>query len=237
MLWFDAIGASNLGIGGLSNQLKRVRDGEFDPKSEGKIILEKPATAVLDGERGIPLLVLGKGAEIAAEKARDVGVGLVRVENIGTVGSAAEVACGVAVGPFAAVIVGPDPSWTVAIPSLAGLPAVFDSALGKADSSLLKLIAEIAPWVSTFATGEGWIIGVISITSLESVSSFQERVARTIEGYGNGQPKGKRWLMPEELEAGRIAGREGGVPIPIGSWKPLVAWAERLGVTPPTPAE
>ena len=43
---------------------------------------ERSATAVFDGRHGIPLLVLDRAAGLATEKAREMGLGLVRVANL-----------------------------------------------------------------------------------------------------------------------------------------------------------
>ena len=92
LLWFDAAGASPFGMASLPGWLGRIEAGEVDPVSPGRAVLEHAGTAVFDAQGGLPPLALETAAGIASEKARDVGVGLVRVRNIGPTGPSAPVA-------------------------------------------------------------------------------------------------------------------------------------------------
>ena len=185
------------------------------------MISERSAAAVFDGERGIPLLVLQRAAELASEKARECGAGLVRVVNAPATGSAAGVAAEVALGPAAALILGPGASWTVALPSAEGLPVVFEPALaselgGKAGrSSAAKVGAArqalaplLAPWTAVLAPGEGWLVAALSITAMESLSTFHERVADTLHGLDEADGL----LLPAPWEARRCEARRVACP-------------------------
>ena len=100
LLWFDAAGAPSFGMSTFPDWLERIDRRAVDPVAEGKVAAERTGTAVLDGQNGIPSLVLARAGELAIEKARDAGVGLVRVINAGSSGPAASVAAEMAVGPF-----------------------------------------------------------------------------------------------------------------------------------------
>ncbi|MBX6314493.1 MAG: Ldh family oxidoreductase, partial [Isosphaeraceae bacterium] len=109
LLWFDAAGAASFGIATLPDWLERIAARQVDPRAEGTIGLERAGTANLDGQNGVGPLILARAASLAAEKARDVGVGLVRVTGLGPTGPAAPAAAEIAIGPEAAALIGPGP--------------------------------------------------------------------------------------------------------------------------------
>src|SRR5262245_11673289 len=127
LLWYDAAGCPLHGIQSLAGWLERIESREVDPAAEGRVGPQRRGTAVFDGQNGLPPLILAREAELAVEKARDAGVGLVRLVNVAALGSAAAVAADVAVGPLGAAVLGPRSAWTLALPTAGGLPAVFDS--------------------------------------------------------------------------------------------------------------
>ena len=174
LLWFDAAGAPKHGIASLPTWLDRLDGGEIDPRAEGKLGPEHPGTLVLDGQNGLAPLILARAAGLAVEKARDVGLGAVRVENLGPAGPPAAVAAEAAIaGPEAAAVLGPGPCWALALPSPAGLPLVIDPSLNAPDS---PPPAPLAPW-SLLVPAGGWLILALGIRSLESLNAFHERVA------------------------------------------------------------
>jgi LDH2 family malate/lactate/ureidoglycolate dehydrogenase len=131
LLWFDAAGAARHGLATLPDWLAKLERGEVDPRAEGRIGAEHAATAVLDGQGGLAPLDPVAGAGVAGEKAREVGVGLVRVTGLGPSGPAAAVAAELAIGPQVGLVLGPGPHRALAVPTAAGLPLVFDSALAE----------------------------------------------------------------------------------------------------------
>jgi LDH2 family malate/lactate/ureidoglycolate dehydrogenase len=56
-------------------------NGRLNPKPIIKIIHETPSTAVIDGDKGLGLVVAPKAMEIAMEKADKVGSGWISVQN------------------------------------------------------------------------------------------------------------------------------------------------------------
>jgi LDH2 family malate/lactate/ureidoglycolate dehydrogenase len=237
LLWFDEAGIPSHGVASLPDLLDRIDTGQVDPKTEGKVGQERNGTAVFDARHGIPLLGLEHAAGIAIEKARDAGVGLVAVRNLGSAGPAASIAAEMAIGPTAALIAGPDASWAVALPSPEGLPAVFDTTLasGPAPAPMshhAELEAFVTPWASVLAPRESWLILAISVPAFESLSTFHSRVAAAIENLAEGSGR----LLPAAWEARRHEARSSGVVITPEGWKPLKRWAERLGVELPNPS-
>jgi Malate/L-lactate dehydrogenase len=234
LLWFDAASAPSHGISTLPRWLDRIEAGEFDLAAEGKVMTERVGTAVLDGQNGLPPLVLERAAGVAVEKARDAGVGLVRVTHVGPTGPAAVVAAEMAIEPCSAMILGPGPSWTLAMPTDAGLPALFDSALRGAGDSTPSSISwpeELAPWAAVLAPAGGWLIAAVAVAAWEPLQAFQSRVVEAMTGQQDGAGR----LFPAAWEAHRRAVRDLGVPLPAVVCDALISWADRLGIEPPVP--
>jgi LDH2 family malate/lactate/ureidoglycolate dehydrogenase len=59
-----------------------------NPDPQMKIVKESPSTAVVDGDGGLGLMIAPKAMDIAIEKARAVGTGVVAVRNSGHLGAA-----------------------------------------------------------------------------------------------------------------------------------------------------
>jgi len=76
---------------GVSNMLRAyVRDyraGKLDPSPGWRIEREAPATAVIDAEKRLGIIVGPKAMRLAIDKARAVGVGVVTVHNSGHFGA------------------------------------------------------------------------------------------------------------------------------------------------------
>ena len=244
LLWFDAAGAAPFGIATLPALLDRFESGEIDAKSEGAVISERTGTVVLDGRKGVPLLVLDRAGGLATEKARDSGVGLVRVSNVGAVGSAAVIAAEMAVGPTAALLVGPGPVWAVALPGAGGLPAVHDPSLVGRQASQAKPGKSAKPsppepeplaalWAQLLAGDGGWLVAAYTVTAQESLAGFFGRLSEPFRGLVGREGV----LLPEPWEVRRREARERGLAIAPSGWKALGQWAERLGVAPPEPLD
>ena len=222
MLWFDAIGAAEFGVSSLPRLLDSLHQGTIAARAEGKVGPERAATAVIDGKDGIGALILARAGEIAGEKARDVGVGLVRVRGIGPVGSAAAIVAGMAVGPVAASALGPGGAWSVALPSADGEPRIADSLLGGP-----RPPESFTPWQAGLEAGE-WLIQAITIAALEPLASFHERVASAA--------RGPEWSGTLEWEGRRQEARERGISLPKDTFTALQTWAERLNAADRLPS-
>lgn len=70
---------------GVSNMLRSYvngyNDGSINPTPDWRIVRETPATANIDSDRGLGIIVTPKAMEIAIRKAKDVGVGMVTIQN------------------------------------------------------------------------------------------------------------------------------------------------------------
>ena len=226
LLWFDAAGASSHGISTLPDWLDRISSKEIDPVAQGRAILERSATAVFDAQRGLGPLALATAAGIASEKARDVGVGIVRVKNVGPTGPASPLASGLAVGPFLASLSGPGPSLAMALPTREGLPVVYDSELeGSPARPPEGWLGASSRWIGALTGEDGWLIVALSIPSMEPLSSFHDRVNVSDEGRG--------MLGPSTLEVRRRSARESGVSIDPAAMNRLREWAGRSSVAWP----
>jgi len=78
----DKRGIDSHGIGRLKTiYYDRIKDGIQYPVTQFEIVREKPATAVVDGHDGMGHVIARKSMEIAIEKARKLGLGMVAVKN------------------------------------------------------------------------------------------------------------------------------------------------------------
>ncbi|MEO6810077.1 MAG: Ldh family oxidoreductase [Isosphaeraceae bacterium] len=223
LVWFDMISAERFGIATLMEILEQIERGEIDPKADGVIGAEHAATANLDGQRGVPILILARAASLASEKARDVGVGLVRVTGLGPLGSAAPLAAEMAIGPEAGLVLGPQGAWSLALPTSEGLPAVFDSAL--AGPNPPGPPTAVQPWGLLVPDG-GWLVVALAVSALEPLVVFHERIDSVLRG----EVESPGWLLPAPWTARRQAVREQGVPLSNEVLNALRRGAERLGV-------
>ena len=81
----DSHGVSNM----LKTYLERYRDGTQNANPNWKIVSERAAIANIDADLGLGTIIAPKAMEIAIEKARASGVGVVTVYNCGHLGMAA----------------------------------------------------------------------------------------------------------------------------------------------------
>jgi LDH2 family malate/lactate/ureidoglycolate dehydrogenase len=231
LLWFDAAGAAPFGIGTLPQWLGRIERREVDPAAEGKIGPEHAATAVLDGQGGLAPLILTRAAGVAAEKARDTGVGVVRVTGLGPSGPMAAVAAEMAIGPQVGLVLGPGPRQALALPTAEGLPVVFDSALAEGSEFLNPAVSGlIAPWGLLVSEGQIAVVAV-AVTALEPLATFHERIGISLGGLGDAPGL----LRPGPWEGRRREARERGVSLDVEALAELRRWADRLGIEPPAP--
>jgi LDH2 family malate/lactate/ureidoglycolate dehydrogenase len=254
LLWFDGAGAPTLGIATLPGWLEAIEAGRVDPAVAGRVITERSSLAIVDGQNGLPPLLLERAAELAVEKAREAAVGLVRVSHLGEFRSAAAVTAGIAVGPMAGLALGPGRLWSMAVPSEAGLPFVVDSGLSTADANgkhgagrsatdssrqpasrrdlpSSALLHGLGLGAAVLVPEDCWLVAAVSVLALEPLATFHERVAQALRGVA-GTP-GR--LLPDLWDRRRRDAHEHGVAIPEPAAKSLKTWAQRLAVEPPTP--
>ncbi|RYY58758.1 MAG: Ldh family oxidoreductase, partial [Comamonadaceae bacterium] len=70
----EAQGSDGHGAIRLVPYARRVREGGYNLRPDIRVVQEKPAMALLDGDNGFGHLVMKRAAEIAIEKARTCGV-------------------------------------------------------------------------------------------------------------------------------------------------------------------
>jgi len=73
----DSHGVSNM----LRSYIAGYNRGEINPRPNWRIVRETPATANIDSDRGLGIIVTPRAMEVAIEKARNVGVGMVTIYN------------------------------------------------------------------------------------------------------------------------------------------------------------
>lgn len=81
LLSADIRGIDSHGIARLSGYVRLWEAGRLNPTPKITIVHESPSTAVVDGDRGLGLVVAPKAMEIAMSKARSHGSGWVSVKN------------------------------------------------------------------------------------------------------------------------------------------------------------
>ena len=76
-------GVSNM----LRSYVKAYQEGNINPRPSWRIERESPATAVIDGDQGLGIIQGPRAMQIAIDKARQVGVGVVTMRNSGHLGA------------------------------------------------------------------------------------------------------------------------------------------------------
>ena len=77
---------------GVSNMLKSYitgyQNGQINPRPNWKVVRESPSTATIDSDRGLGTIITPKAMDIAIEKAKNVGLGMVTIGNARHLGMA-----------------------------------------------------------------------------------------------------------------------------------------------------
>lgn len=81
LLSADLRGIDSHGVARLSGYVRLWQAERINAKPQIKIIHETPSTAVVDGDRGLGLVVAPFAMQLAIEKAKQVGTGWVSVQN------------------------------------------------------------------------------------------------------------------------------------------------------------
>ena len=77
----DLRGVDSHGVARLPGYVRLYDNNRLNPKPQIRVVHETPSTAVVDGDRGLGLVVGPAAMHIAIEKARQVGTGWVAVRN------------------------------------------------------------------------------------------------------------------------------------------------------------
>jgi L-2-hydroxycarboxylate dehydrogenase (NAD+) len=81
LLSADLRGVDSHGVARLSGYLRLTEAGRINPAPEISIVHETPSTAVVDGDKGLGLVVAPFAMQVAINKARQCGTGWVSVRN------------------------------------------------------------------------------------------------------------------------------------------------------------
>ncbi|MBK6267245.1 Ldh family oxidoreductase [Marivirga sp. S37H4] len=81
LLSADLRGVDSHGVARLNGYIRLWEQGRINAKPNIKIVHETPSTAVVDGDKGLGLVVAPFAMRLAMEKARNVGTGWVSVKN------------------------------------------------------------------------------------------------------------------------------------------------------------
>jgi L-2-hydroxycarboxylate dehydrogenase (NAD+) len=77
----DLRGIDSHGVARLSGYVRLWEKERINAKPKVKVVHETPSTAVVDGDRGLGLVVAPKAMKIVIEKAKNVGTGWVSIKN------------------------------------------------------------------------------------------------------------------------------------------------------------
>ncbi len=81
----DSHGVSNM----LRNYITGYQTGRIKPVPEWRVVRDRPSTANIDADEGLGIIIAPKAMEIAIEKAKKTGMGVVTMGRCGHVGMAA----------------------------------------------------------------------------------------------------------------------------------------------------
>ena len=81
LLSADLRGIDSHGVARLSGYIRLWEKERINAKPNIKIVYETPSTAVVDGDRGLGLVVAPRAMKTAIEKAKNVGTGWVSIKN------------------------------------------------------------------------------------------------------------------------------------------------------------
>ena len=71
----------------LGEYVQRYNDGRLNPRPNWRVVRQSPATATIDADRGLAVIMGPRAMRLAIEKARKVGMGVVTMYNSGHSGA------------------------------------------------------------------------------------------------------------------------------------------------------
>lgn len=78
----EAKGVWSHGVGLVMKYAELFQRGTLNPEPRVEVLRRQPSSAVLDGDRGLGVLVIGQAVDMAMEMARKNGIGCVTVTNL-----------------------------------------------------------------------------------------------------------------------------------------------------------
>lgn len=142
------------GMRGLGRYCEMLRSGGIVPGAPFEVLMETPGVALVDGHKGFGQVIATRAMDLAIEKARAIGIGMVGVRHSNHLGITAYHAmraaeqqmvglCLTNAGPEMAPWGGITPTigtnpWGIAAPSNLGFPLVLDMALSTSGKGMVR---------------------------------------------------------------------------------------------------
>ena len=225
LLWYDRLGQSRQGVERLGAILEGVAKGAFDPAADVRIVRERPGTATIEVGKAVPELALGRAAELAVQKARDVGSAIVRLAGeFPDDQPTAAVAAAIALGPEIGQVTRRDGSGSIAYPTVDAPPTVLE--IGRSPKDGRPSPDQPAPAVGLLQAPGELIVSAVSIAAFEPIERFLERL-KPAES-----PKADRKVSGRGRNAAADAT---GIAVHRAEWERLVRFAQAAGVDVPEP--
>lgn len=202
MSWADLHGIDSHGISMVPGYFERHKQGRVNMAAEPRIERQTPVSALLDGDGGMGHEPSRQAMEIAIEKARGIGIGVVAVHNsshfgacgfystmaanAGLIGMVATSASGIQVAPTggAQARFGTDP-WSFAAPSRDGKPFVLDMATTTVAAGRIRNKAN-----ENLPAPPGWLLNKDGLPSTDPLEAVQKGGFLTSLG---GSPEGSSY--------------------------------------------
>lgn len=198
--------------------VKWLSDGSMTAKPNIQVISETPSTALLDGDRGMGMVIGHRAMELAIEKAKQCGIGMVGVRNSRHYGMSAQYAMqalahdmiGIAMTNASRQVVptfgrearfGTNPM-CFAVPADKELPFVLDMATTTAAAGKLELAARLEKSIPT-----GWALDEkAEATHDPRVAQKARRLLPLGGSRDNGSHKGYGLAILVEILCGVLTG-------------------------------
>jgi LDH2 family malate/lactate/ureidoglycolate dehydrogenase len=198
--------------------VKWLSDGSMTAKPNIQVISETPSTALLDGDRGMGMVIGHRAMELAIEKAKQCGIGMVGVRNSRHYGMSAQYAMqalahdmiGIAMTNASRQVVptfgrearfGTNPM-CFAVPADKELPFVLDMATTTAAAGKLELAARLEKSIPT-----GWALDeTAEPTHDPRVAQKARRLLPLGGSRDNGSHKGYGLAILVEILCGVLTG-------------------------------
>lgn len=214
----DKRGIDSHGVGRLKPiYIDRIKDGQINPVTKVDIIKEGPTTAVLDANNGMGQIVSKQAMQMAIDKAKKFGMGMVAVRNsnhYGIAGYYATMATDAGMIGLTGTNARPSIAPTFGVENMLGtnplcfgiptdepFPFCIDCATSVTQRGKIEVYAR-----QKKSMPSGWVIGSDGKTKTDSVSVLEELVKGTAAltplggiGEDGGGYKGYGWATVTEI--------------------------------------
>jgi len=214
----DKRGIDSHGVGRLKPiYIDRIKDGQINPVTKVDIIKEGPTTAVLDANNGMGQIVSKQAMQMAIDKAKKFGMGMVAVRNsnhYGIAGYYATMATDAGMIGLTGTNARPSIAPTFGVENMLGtnplcfgiptdepFPFCIDCATSVTQRGKIEVFAR-----QKKSMPEGWVIGSDGKTKTDSVAVLEELVKGTAAltplggiGEDGGGYKGYGWATVTEI--------------------------------------